>query len=142
VTQLCALVGLTIGCRTSSPATVANPLVSGVIESLEAQRTMPQFLIAADSLTALVLTPFAKERGIILARPDSAVHCPWSGRTPTGYGIRISVDSITRSEARGRFELSCSSPALRGRFATGGRARLRRVGNGWVIEKWLDKWIT
>lgn len=133
---------LLIACRSPAPAMVAAPLVHGVIESLEQQRTMPQYLIPADSLTAMLLAPFARQRGITLGRPDSSVHCPWSRRTPTGYGVRISVDSITGDGARGSYEVSCSSPALRGGFSTGGLARLRRSGKGWVLDKWLDRWIT
>ena len=114
----------------------------GVIEALEAQRTMPQYLVPADSLTARLLTVFAKDRGITMGRPDSALHCPWSGRTPTGYGVSISFDSLSNDEARGRYQLTCSSPALRGAFSTGAVARLRRVGDRWVLDKWVDRWIT
>jgi len=137
-----ALLAATLACQGSSQETVTAPLVPAVIEALEQQRTMPKYLVPADALTARLLTAFAKERGIIIGRPDSTLHCPWSGRTPTGYGVSISLDSVSRDEARGRFQLRCSSPALRGGFATGAVARLRRVGAGWVIDKWIDRWIT
>jgi len=140
--RLAALFAATLACYSSAQATVATPLVPAVIEALEQQRTMPKYLVPSDSLTAQLLTAFAKERGIILGRPDSSLHCPWAGRTPTGYGVTISLDSVSRNQARGRFQLTCSSPALRGGFGTGGVAHLRRVGNQWVIDKWLDRWIT
>jgi len=136
------LLSQAIACRSPALATVGSPLVPGVVEALEAQRTMPKYLVPSDSLTSLLLSSFANERGIVLGRPDSALHCPWSGRTPTGYSVSISFDSISHDEARGRFQLTCSSPALRGAFATGGVAHLRRVGTRWVLDKWLDRWIT
>ena len=130
------------GCRTGAPPLIGAPLVQGIAESLDQQRVTPQYLIPSDSSTALLLTSFAQQRGIALGGRDIAISCPWTGRAPTGYVVQISVDSVVGNEATGSFRLSCSSPGRRGAFATGGIAKLRRVGKTWVIDKWLDRWIT
>ena len=56
--------------------------------------------------------------------------------------MQISIDSTAGDVATAAYRVSCSSPALRGPFATGGRAELRRTGKAWVLVKWLDRWIT
>lgn len=138
---LCLLSAIA-ACARVPPTTVAVPLVGGVLESIQQQRTSPQLLIPADSLTAVVLAPFSKEHGFVLGKPGEPVHCPWAGPSPTGYRVEIVVDSVSRSHAHGTYEISCSSPRLRGAFATGRSARLRRDGSTWIIDKWLSEWIT
>lgn len=131
-----------VGCRSASPFAAGEPLLPAVVESLEQQRQLPDYLVPADSLTAHVVRPFARERGIAMTAPEAGIHCPWSGRTPTGYRVRITIDSIVGDVTTANYRVSCSSPTLRSPFATGGRAELRRSGKTWVLVKWLDRWIT
>lgn len=139
--KLLVLTLLCASCRSAGPFAVGEPLLPGIVESLEQQRQLPQYLVPSDSLTAGVLERFARERGILLS-VDREIHCPWTDRRPTGYRVQITIGPVVADSARGGFRLSCSSPGSRGPFSTGGTAQLRRSGNRWVLVRWLDRWIT
>ena len=99
------------GCRTASlPSEIGVPLVEGVARSVEDQRSMPQYLVPVDSLTATLLGSYARDHGITLGRPPDALLCPWSKRAgPTGYTVQITINSVCKNDARGVFsrELFC-----------------------------------
>ena len=126
----------------SSNRPLIIPVIPHIERSISSQSVKADYITFSDRFTAEALSGWPPNTQPRLAPIHSQLLCPWSKSPgPRGYSIQVRVDTLRKTHAIARYEISCER-GFRGGFATGELLRLELRDGRWYVAKVLDSRIT